>query len=63
VLRLEVPQLALELVVLFVGDLGPVVDVVEALVPADVVAQLFDARRGARAARGLVAGANNRGPG
>jgi len=43
VLRLQVAELALETVVLLVGDLGPVEDVVEPLVAADLVAKTLDA--------------------
>ena len=42
-LRLQVPQLALEAVVLRVGDLRPVEHVVEVLVPAQLAPQLLDA--------------------
>jgi hypothetical protein len=63
VLRLEVAQLALEPVVLVVADLRAVEGVVEPLVPADLLAELVDARRGLRVVRGLVAGANSRVPG
>ena len=42
-LRLQVPQLALEPVVLRVGDLRLVGDVVEVLVPAHLAPQLLDA--------------------
>jgi hypothetical protein len=47
---LQVAQLAVEDVVLLVGDLRPRADVVEVVVPPDEVAQLKDA------ALGLVAG-------
>jgi hypothetical protein len=60
---LQQPQLPLELVVLLVADLRPVLDVVEPLVPADLLPQLVDARRRPVAVRGLVAGANSREPG
>ena len=45
-LRLEIAQLALEPVVLLVRDLGRGLDVVEVLVPADLLAQLRDALLG-----------------
>jgi hypothetical protein len=62
-LGLEQAQLALERVVLLVADLRRVPLVVEPLVPADLVPELLDARRGRRPVRGLAAAANSRAPG
>jgi hypothetical protein len=64
-LRLELPQLTLEAVVSLVADLGPVEDVVQPLVAADLVAKLVNARRRPRAGRSLLvrSGLNGRGPG
>ena len=45
-LRLQVAQLAVKAVVLLVGDLGPGLDVIEMIVPADEVPQLGDAPLG-----------------
>ena len=49
--RLEVAQLALERVVGLVGDLGPVVDVVEVLVAPDLRPQRLDPRAAASRSR------------
>jgi hypothetical protein len=59
----QLAQLPLEAVVVLVRDLRTVQDVVEPLVPADLVAELLDPTGGLVAAGGLVAGPNSRAPG
>jgi hypothetical protein len=62
VLGLEVPELPLQAVVVLVGDLRRVQDVVEALVPPDLLAELPDPLRGPVAGRASAL-ANGRGRG
>src|SRR5262249_14367752 len=59
VLRLEIAELALQAVVLLVGDLRRVQDVVEVLVAADLLAQLADARPGVGRAHRFFARADS----